>query len=225
MVIIETNSADTSPHVAKDGKVYESYERMREANIRYNEELLKSKGLDAASFADMLSKAKAHSKRQQKPKQQQEQEQQSKLNVDHSMQRRSARKRKTPEFLSLDYDEPLSNAKSRSAGKKARKLAPISTLSEEDRENLRTEVDWLDDMEKYLIEEEKLSIANQKSVMRQVEKLVSGTGVTYGRWADNIIFAKGISVTLSDDFETMYDEAVEFENEHGRDLGNGELCQ
>jgi len=40
-----------------------------------------------------------------------------------------------------------------------------------------------------------------------------------------VYFKKNKPVKLSSDFDKMYDEAVDFEDEHGRDLGNGWLLR
>ena len=61
--------------------------------------------------------------------------------------------------------------------------------------------------------------------MRQVEKLCSGAGVTYHRWPGQIYFCKGERLALSWDMNALYDRAVEYENEYGRDLGNGWLLR
>ena len=95
------------------------------------------------------------------------------------------------------------------------------SLTQEERLQLRQQVDWLDQMEAYLIDEEHLSRQNYRSVMRQVEKLVQGTGVTYSHWDESTYFCEGSRVTLCDDFDALYKEACDFEDEHGKDRGNG----
>ena len=76
-------------------------------------------------------------------------------------------------------------------------------------------------MEDYLIAHEHLSPQNLRSVMRQVEKLVSGKGISYSQWEDHVLFASGRPIQLSDDMQEWYEQAVQFEDEHGRDKGNG----
>jgi len=83
-------------------------------------------------------------------------------------------------------------------------------------------------MESYLRHEEELSSQNLRSVMRQVEKLVSGVGITYHHWRDEtVVFGKNRKggITLAEDFEALHVQAIDFENEHGRDLGNGWLLR
>ena len=95
------------------------------------------------------------------------------------------------------------------------------TLTEEERTQLRKDVVWLDEMETYLKDEENLSWENYSSVMLQVEKLASAKGITYPHWAAGTYFYKGSQVTLSYNFYEMLEEAGAFEDEHGRDKGNG----
>ena len=64
-------------------------------------------------------------------------------------------------------------------------------------------------------------------VLRQAEKLVSGQGVrydspTYG-WDEGVVFRKGEPVTMSSDIIQVIADARDFEDEHGRDHGNGWL--
>ena len=100
------------------------------------------------------------------------------------------------------------------------------SLTPEQRQQLRWSESWLDDMQTYLIEKEHLSSQNLRSVMRQVEKLVSGVGVTYQHWPPGVVFGgAGQQVTLHDDFEALHANAVEFEHRHGRDRGNGWLLR
>lgn len=84
---------------------------------------------------------------------------------------------------------------------------------------------WLRDMEEYLIEREGLSAQNHRTVMRQVTKLTRGVGVTYHHWGPSVTFARGERVDLSWDCQALFHRACEFEDEHGRDLGNGWLLR
>jgi hypothetical protein len=81
---------------------------------------------------------------------------------------------------------------------------------------------WIEDMEDYLTNVAPVSKANARSVLRQVVKLVTGIGITYSRWSDGISFHQNRILSLYDtNLEILYDEACEFEETHGRDLGNG----
>ena len=80
-------------------------------------------------------------------------------------------------------------------------------------------------MEVYLRKEEELSAQNLRSVMRQVEKLVSGVGITYHHWNESVVFAANTKIKLQDDFDALHGQAQDFEDEHGQDLGNGWLLR
>ena len=81
--------------------------------------------------------------------------------------------------------------------------------------------------EEFLTDEHPISEDNRRQVLRQAEKLVSGQGVhyaspTYG-WPDDVVFRKGEPVTMSSDIVQIIADARDFEDEHGRDHGNGWL--
>ena len=83
---------------------------------------------------------------------------------------------------------------------------------------------WIEDMREFLVKELQNSDQNVRNVIRQVSRLASGEGVTYRHWRPKgTVFYKGKCVDLSWNFESLYDEAVEFQNEHGEDLGHGWL--
>jgi N-methylhydantoinase A/oxoprolinase/acetone carboxylase beta subunit len=217
MVLDNNAPTTTQQHLAKDGVYYNTYEEKRAANIRYNQEHLKAKGLDQVSFALLKHKTKAVSLSTRKRPVVKEES--------PVIVRRSTRQSKTPETLQMLNDDDhrhIDRAISRTKTKKRRIVHNTTTaLIAEQRQKLRQEVAWMDDLEDYLQTKEQLSTQNLKSVMRQVEKLVSGEGITYSQWADGIYFAKGSRVHLSDDYDDLYEQAVQFEEEHGRDRGNG----
>ena len=76
-------------------------------------------------------------------------------------------------------------------------------------------------MSDYLKEVENLSPQNLRNVMRQVEKLVSGSGVTYHHWAPDVVFR--CKVTLKHDFHELHTQAADFESKYGKDRGHGWL--
>ena len=85
----------------------------------------------------------------------------------------------------------------------------------------------MDALEEFLCTEHPISDDNRRQVMRQAEKLVSGQGVrydspTYG-WDEGVVFRKGEPVTMSSDIVQIISDARDFEDEHGRDHGNGWL--
>jgi hypothetical protein len=98
-------------------------------------------------------------------------------------------------------------------------------LTEEDRANMQNLPDWMDQLQDYLTYVDPVSTQNCRSVMRQVEKMAAGVGITYHRWKEGTWFYRGIKIDLSYDFDKLYDDAVGMENQHGRDLGNGWLMR
>ena len=103
--------------------------------------------------------------------------------------------------------------------------AALNALPLSDRQTLRhyetSHPDWILAMEIYLRDVEHLSYPNYRNVLRQVEKLTNGSGITYTHWNDDVAFHEQHPISLSDDMNELYQEAVDFEMEHGRDLGNG----
>ena len=220
---IDDDDNNETKHLAKDGVYYNTYEEKREANIRYNQEHLKAKGLDQESFA-LLSRKITPDRPRSVRKQQSPVE-----DEDHTMVRRSStRQRKAPDESFQALDDDMERKLARPKIKKRRILYNNSTaapLTEEQRKKLRQDVEWMEELEDYLARKEQLSQQNLRSVMRQVEKLVSGEGITYSQWDEGVYFAKGAPVQLSDNFDALYELAVLFEDEHGRDRGNGWLLR
>jgi len=214
---------ETHTFLARDGLYYQSYAEMRNANVKANELRLKEMGLDRASreavgLTGRNGAAGATKTRKRKAS--------TALVAAPTNLRRSKRVRnvtpdpvKNLEDVIDDGDRPKQPTKKKT--KRSVSIAP--TLSEKDRKNLHDAHDWLPAMEKYLHEVEELSRQNFRNVVRQVEILVSGAGVTYHHWKDGVVFGKGRPVGLFDDLDALHDEAIDFENEHGRDLGNGTL--
>ena len=109
--------------------------------------------------------------------------------------------------------------------RKRRKRVHAVEITAEERGILRNMKNWTDDMRTYLIEKEELSPSNQKSVIRQVVKMLSGSGIEYKNWARGVIFKPDMVLDLSFDFDAMLTDAITFEAKHGRDLGNGWLLR
>lgn len=206
-------------HLARDGFYYATYQEMRNANVKSNEKRLRELGLDKMKVG---RKVRSPTTPMRKPPT-------STMTTPPSFEsptRRSNRVRRvTPERPGLEEDPfceltpPAKRAKTRRNSMASSVSA--RSLSKKDRKVLENLPDWLNSMEKYLCEEENLSHQNVTSVMRQVVKLSTGVGITYSRWDERIAFAKGSPVDMSADFDLLYVEAVNFEEEHGRDLGNG----
>lgn len=201
--------------LAKDGLYYDDYMAMRDANVRMNEAHLRMLGLDEF-------KKKHKKKPKKKPK--------VSPTTPQKAVRRSRRMRTvTPEFhagLPDDFRESPKK-KHRTSPSARRKLE----LSDDMRSLLKNLPSWLKDMETFLLTVphgngyKVVSRDNARCVMKQVQCMVSGDGIGYHRWPEGVIFKKGVHMDLSMDFDTLHDEASEFEAVHGRDLGNGWLMR
>lgn len=146
-----------------------------------------------------------------------------------TVRRVSGRKRNRPaHFDPGALDKLLRKRKSWSSTTPRRKFV-IPELTDEQRRRLDDAKDWLDEFEDFLTRVphgrngKVISEQNCRSVMRQVRILVSGQGVTYKHWNDGTVCFKGRPVTLGTDFVELFEEAKAFENEHGKDKGNGWL--
>jgi hypothetical protein len=140
----------------------------------------------------------------------------------------------------LDDDETHSVDFRSIPNKKPRRIAPFNTVSKssfllpgnnnteftKDEMQLLKNVSadlWMDDMDRYLNDVEGISKMNRVSVMRQITKLVSGVGITYHHWPAGTYFYKHKFLNLSTELNHMYQTAIDYENQYGRDLGNGTL--
>jgi hypothetical protein len=225
-VVNPAPSEEITSFLAKDGLYYRSYMEQRAANIRHNEAKLKAVGLDESFRSHMRRNNGTTPLKRRKIMSPQSDE----------ASRKSSRIRRQPPPLALELPpSPRAGQKIRAQRIPRRKGAEegaVHALTEEDRQQLQryATADWLPEMERYLKDVEHVSYPNQRSVLRQVEKLVSGDGITYARWNDDsssaeIYFGRGRNVSLTDDFDQLYDEACAFEEAHGRDLGNGAYCR
>jgi hypothetical protein len=131
-----------------------------------------------------------------------------------------------PEPLTLPEDDAAARSKS---SQKPRKVYTVSTSSAK---LLPSELelldkfcsessDWLGDFDTYLEHVERISDANKRNVLRQVKRLVKGDGIGYKHWGEGVVFKAPAGLRLGVDMVQLYDQAEEFEIEHGRDLGNG----
>lgn len=218
---------------AKDGKYYASYNEMVQANIQANEAFLLEKGLDSASM-QRLKKSQSRSPGVSKKRPALA------ISNNDGPRRRSTRL-KVPAGVStssseipvvdnidnideiLEQQERQRQAKKQKQAARSKVAASTSTvrqLSPADCLKLQNLPAWVESMATYLITEEHLSIPNQRSVMRQVEKLAAGVGVEYKRWGQNV-FMQGTAIDLSMDFDEIHENAKDFEDKHGKDLGNG----
>jgi hypothetical protein len=225
---------------AKDGKFYASYNEMVQANIKANEAFMVEKGLDNASMQRLKQ-----SVRTSKPASASKKRPASAVSNNDRAPRRRSTRTKIPVVSDnsessssssiatgdnidsidkiLEQQEKQRQAKKQKQAARSKVTASASAvrqLSEADRSKLQHLPAWVESMATYLITEEHLSIPNQRSVMLRVEKLAAGVGVEYKRWG-NHVFMQGVTVDLSMDFDVIHDRAKEFEDQHGKDLGNG----
>lgn len=231
------STEDMTLFLAKDGVYYNSYMEQRAANIRYNENKLKSVGLGGSFRLEKKSSSRSPSVPKKRSLLIRDDD-------DDTPRRKSGRLRQkqqlqpstlysqtnpSPElFEELPIDDDTRNIRKKKPRRKSISTSTTmttNTLATNDRQILQTyEVTtplWVQDMELYLKVVEHLSRPNYRSVMRQVEKLVTGMGITYTHWEEDVYFHRQAPISLSDDMDNLYNEALEFEIEHGRDLGNG----
>jgi hypothetical protein len=232
---------DTHKYQSKNGLWYDEYQKMVNANIADNKnQLLRLGLLDGANtpsrtkllLADLDGNASAPRNRSVKSRTA------GTVAAAAGPVRRSSRKRNVePDnngLTEVDFNESLQQQRVRK--KKKQISATIRTVSrgrnefpnyvpltEEQRAALAKipQDRWVEDMREYLLHDERLSVSNCASVMRQVVKLAYGVGVAYGRWPLGVAFGRGFRVDMGANFDEMLSAAVDFENEHGADLGNG----
>ena len=189
------------------------YELERDARIKRNEAFLVSLGLGK----DGAAKLKAPKKAQRTPP---------KKKAPQGPRRTSARLSKgTSPVERLTYEERDWDDMTPRPRKRARRGKAAADLTDDERAMLGA-FD-MDAFEEFLTDEHPISEDNRRQVMRQAEKLVSGQGVrydspTYG-WDEGVVFRKGEPVTMSSDIIQVIADARDFEDEHGRDHGNGWL--
>ena len=189
------------------------YELERDARIKRNEAFLVSLGLGK----DGAKKLKAPKKAQRTPP---------KKKAPQGPRRTSARLSKGASPVErLTYEERDWDDMTPRPRKRARRGKAAADLTDDERAMLG--VFDMDAFEEFLTDEHPISEDNRRQVMRQAEKLVSGQGVrydspTYG-WDEGVVFRKGEPVTMSSDIIQVIADARDFEDEHGRDHGNGWL--
>jgi hypothetical protein len=218
---MSTKETKKSTFQAKDGLWYPTYVGMAAANRKANEEHLRSKGLLEAIMAFKKPKKTASPKRRPN------------VLTPIPVRRSSRRMRESPpEYKGVDlFFEERPRPPKKIKISRPKRIVAKEALSDEDYEKLRKVPDWLEDMEEWLRTvphgngNKVVSQDNAASVMRQVRKLVSGVGITYHHWSEGTFFKRGKKIHLNTKMEELYDEAVEMEQKHGRDLGNGWLLR
>jgi hypothetical protein len=99
------------------------------------------------------------------------------------------------------------------------------SLSEKQLLEKQMDENYLTKFEQFLRYYDKVSDANCRSVLRQVDKLSSGEGITYSGWPEGTYFKAGVKITPLSDLITLREEATEMELRCGRDTGNGWLLK
>ena len=127
-------------------------------------------------------------------------------------------------------EERTAEEEERIAQRSARTRVNLATdyeLSEEEKKELELHMDknYLTKFEEFLRYYDKVSDANCRSILRQIEKLSRGEGITYGGWAEGVVFKPGVKITPLSDLIELFAEATEMEARHGRDKGNGWLLK
>ena len=208
-------SDEAHQHLARDGLYYATYQEMRNANVKSNEKRLRELGLDKMKVGRNIRPPTTPKRKTPTIT--------TPSSFESPMRRSNRVRRVTPERPRLEEDPFSEPPAKRTKTSRSRRTFSVAARSmpDDDRKLLENLPDWLNSMEEYLRNEENLSNQNVTSVMRQVAKLSTGVGITYSRWDERIAFARENPIDMSADFDSLYVEAVNFEEEHGRDLGNG----
>lgn len=92
--------------------------------------------------------------------------------------------------------------------------------------SFQTSIPWVASMARWLECEQHMSSRNAKSILGQVCKLATGKGIAYPKyWPDNVVFYGGRVVTLEYNFDVMMEQAKDYEQAFGEDLGHGWLLR
>lgn len=106
---------------------------------------------------------------------------------------------------------------------------PVILTDDEKQVLSQMDQNYLDKFREFLVLHDKISVQNERNVMRQVTKLAHGEGIRYESpkygWPEGCYFLKGIKVTPLSDFVELLQQAVDAENRWGQDRGNGWLLR
>ena len=241
-------ATETHTHLSKDGFYYYSYQEMCDANHRSNQRHLKSLGLlHNGPLLHSLRKspmAGASNKTAATRRTKKSTPRKAGKTVVAPPVRRSGRLRKEEPAImvsgnDLSHDcvsevrvsvkkkkRPGPRSSSSRTKQQENTTPPLTAAQRQTLSNLFPNGSWLKGLETYLLQEDQISHPNFRNVMRQAEKLASGQGITYPKyWGPGVAFAKGECIDLTLDFDALYARAVDCEDEHGRDLGNGWLLR
>ena len=84
---------------------------------------------------------------------------------------------------------------------------------------------YLEELREFLKTHHPVSPDNLRNVLKQAGRLCSGEGVTYHHWPDHVVFGKNLQLTMHSDLQKLYEQACDYEDFYGRDLGNGWLLK
>ena len=188
------------------------YELERDERIKRNEKFMLSLGINPHGSGYLKEKKKSKPRLPKKI-----------IIVPESERRRSPRlagETAGPERLTYDLSDD-EGPKRRSQSSRRKRVLVVDDLSDEQRAALPEGFTMDAFIESPVIKE--LSEQNRRSVIRQVRKLVSGEGVTYSYWPDNVVFRKGEPVTMQSDISKIIDDARDYEDQYGEDRGHGWL--
>eukprot|EP00934_Nitzschia_sp_Nitz4_P002536 Nitzschia sp. Nitz4//scaffold87_size112219//44773//45603//NITZ4_004071-RA/size112219-processed-gene-0.129-mRNA-1//-1//CDS//3329559360//2526//frame0 len=147
-----------------------------------------------------------------------------------------------------NMDDFIEDATSRSRRRKVMTTLPSFTsstdeslkeydLTDSQKQHLKDKQDLLQSTEalleafsNFLAHKDKISPANERNVLRQIGKLVTGQGIRYESaqygWPEGCIFGEGLSTELLlENLVQWKYRAEEAESEWGRDRGNGWLLR
>jgi len=222
--------SETHQYLSRDGLYYETYQEMRDANVRVNEQRLKKLGLD--EFSKMMNRRSGNGngparKRKKsttpvEPMRRSERKVILRQPVNIADECVAAKKRGSDSRRD-DNDRPATKRKTTSTADVSRrdelKSSLMGKLRQKLGENAKGDGFWFTQFKDYW--RPKISDQNFLTIIRQVEKLVFGLGITYKQWPSNTWFHKDAKIDISTDFDELYKRAVLFEQEFGRDRGNG----
>ena len=147
--------------------------------------------------------------------------------------RRSSRKRGAPPSHGVLTNKQIAEAHRKRPPRKKRKRIKSQQLSEltpSQNAVLDKAQDWLKAMARFLSTHshgsagKTITATNLKRSLKKLSLLASGSGITYGRWDDNVIFHP-FPIDLNTDTLTLLEDAREYELEYGEDAGNGWLLK
>ena len=220
-----TEPSETHHFRAKNGLYYDSYEKMRDANVRLNQEKLKAMGLLKENRSPMTTTTtSSHAKRKKSLT--------AATHADASSVEPLRRSERTPRQVT-SFTPPPEPTTTRP--KKKPKPLPERQLKQRKkdewdspilnalRQNLKAkakgDVHCYADFQAYW--EPQLSRQNYRTIVRQVDKLMSGQGITYLHWPAEVCFHGGQTIDMSMDLDALYQKARQYEELYGPDLGKG----